>query len=171
MRDLGLQWVYWPVLNLDLGAGRFVPEKEGLQIQGGGSAWSWDGKDNSGEPVPNGSYAVVLAQPGLPELKAGVWIEHSQMALEPFVLAPQPARSSVTAYLNPPPGAEVALRVYDLVGGLVVEKHLPMGQQRWTWDLTTASGYPVGPGVYVVEARYSGLGAAQSSTLKLAVFR
>jgi hypothetical protein len=171
VRDLGPQFAFSVPASLGLSSASFKPEQGALGIQAEGLAWAWNGENDAGEAVPNGAYVAKLERPGQPDLEAALWVEHTALDLGGLLLAPQPARTQVRAFLAPPSGVEVELRVYDLGGQLVAWALLPPGSTQWDWDLRSPSGQPVSAGVYLVEARYKGPGTRQSALRKLAVLR
>ncbi len=67
-------------------------------------------------------------------------------ATQPFIIAPNPVRGTVTGALTLVQPAE--LRVHDASGRLVHRRIVPAGSQTWTWDLRDAEGRRLPAGVY-----------------------
>jgi len=131
---------------------------------------SWDGRDDAGRPVPDGTYRyrVALRREGR-TVTLPVSVVRDTTPPRPRVLSIGPTRSTApSAELFPNrrgepmrvrlfvPGRDARVLVYrtDIADPrLVLEREVPSGETIWTWDGTDEDGSRLPSGTYVVVAR------------------
>jgi len=83
---------------------------------------------------------------------------------------PNPAETEATfTYFLPDGATDPILRVYDLLGRLVLEQELPEGETAFVWDLRTAGGGGLPNGLYFCVVTVTG--ANRSEVFRLLIVR
>jgi len=163
--------------GLSLSETHFVPSQAALSIKYGSSSADvvlWDGKNNAGQAVAQGSYTVKVTQSG-----AGV---HSSYAKDVVVLdAGEEIFASVEAGPNPAgkadakiefffkglaPGSLLFGQVFNVAGEKVSDLAVTATGLLWALNGSEASG------IYLARVQAQGaLGHAKSQTIKLVLIK
>jgi len=128
---------------------------------------AWDGRDDRGLPVPDGTYAIRLSA------RSGKKEFNKPRKIVVDTTAPRPASLTVaSATLSEPGRGECRLELVSRdPASVVLQARAPgattpvrrlgarpvraEGTVRWLWDGRNSAGKPVPPGLYVIEAALS----------------
>ncbi|MBU8934462.1 MAG: T9SS type A sorting domain-containing protein [candidate division Zixibacteria bacterium] len=114
--------------------------------EAGSTKFTWDGTNNSGEPVSPGVYFYRVTIDG--ESTVGSMIMLRSEA--PAQNYPNPFNGSTTIPFYVPQSTTVELVIYNMLGQQVHHQasHFYEGDQVLTWDGTSDAGQPVASGIY-----------------------
>lgn len=131
-----------------------------LVMSSQGWSASYDGRSQSGDALPNGSYMAVIRS------ENGGTIQNAQVTFSIFrsnppglsvlIAAPNPAgKGASRIQIAWQPAREVEIQAYNLAGEMVQDlgRHAASPIQ---WELGGASGQPLAGGIYVIRARIPG---------------
>jgi GEVED domain len=80
-------------------------------------------------------------------------------SLEFSPIVPNPSRDASEIRFGLPRDTDVSLVVYDVTGrqvNMLIDRHMPAGEQSMRWDYRDSGGRPLPAGIYVVVLRASG---------------
>lgn len=136
---------------------------DALKLAGPGIKVSWDGKDDSLQPVPDGNYTyqIEAASPTVDSFKStykgSITVESSNPAVTDLVVTPAVVKigSNATFRYTLSEPATVSIGVYDTQGqvvrGFPAETKAGGGAYSITWDTANQAGNPVPSGNYVLK--------------------
>jgi hypothetical protein len=79
--------------------------------------------------------------------------------LEFLPIVPNPSRDASEIRFGLPRDTDVSLVVYDVTGrevNMLIDRHMPAGEQSMRWDYRDSGGRPLPAGIYVVVLRAGG---------------
>lgn len=158
-----------PSLLADWEGAAWVRLPPGVSTRDGQTAFAWDGRNDNGQAVDNGSYWFKFE------------VEQSDGKVTSFVLGvlvgrPDQARAlgvynsagERVAWLALPPGADAEGFRLDASSGPGFKASLPLaggGEAQVAWDGLNERGWPVADGTYWVRAGSQGTGRSEAFTL------